>query len=315
MYRRAWGLYTQFFLTFGVANIRLPLSVSNISLFIAYLYHHDYSASTATSYASAVGYIHRLANVLDPSEQFFILEMVKGYGKTVTRLDMRLPVTLPILRQFLQVPPSICTSQYVCCLFKAMCTVAFFAFLRIGEMTTSSGSSESLELHHLERLTNSSGDVVSIKIKFANFKHSYNLYPVPIVLTRRPKVCPVQSLLDYLALRGAADGALFQSLEGSPISRSFVTELLSLTVRSCGLDPTKYKGHSFRIGGGLLSQLKAGRLGPKFTSWAGGSLMLSVDIFASQLSSPNVSVWNLVIFSVSFDKAGVLSQVSWFFTW
>ena len=169
MYRRAWGLYTQFsYLTFGVANIRLPLSVSNIALFIAYLYHRDYAASTATSYVSALGYIHRLANVSDPTKQFFILEMLKGYGKTVTRLDTRLPITLPILRQFLQVSPSICTSQYVCCLFKAMCTVVFFAFLRIGEMTTSSGSSEVLQLHHLERVTNSSGDVVSITIKFLN---------------------------------------------------------------------------------------------------------------------------------------------------
>ena len=184
----------------------------------------------------------------DPTKQLFILEIIKGYGKTVTRLDMRLPITLPILRQFLQVSPSICTSGYVCCLFKAMCTVAFFAFLRIGEMT-SSGSSEVLQLHHLERLINSSGDVVSIKIKFGQFKHSYNQYPVAIVLTRRPEVCPVHSLLGYLALRGPVDGALFQSVEGRLISRSFFTELLSLAVRSCGLDPTKYKGHSFRIGG------------------------------------------------------------------
>ena len=102
-------------------------------------------------------------------------------------------------------------------------------------------------------------------------------------------MCPVQSLLDYLTLRGPDDGALFQSLEGSPISRSFFGELLSLVDGSCGLDATKYKVHSFRIGG-LLSLLKAGCLRPKFASWAGGSLMLPVDIFASQLSSPNVRV-------------------------
>ena len=76
----------------------------------------------------------------DPTKQLFILEIIKGYGKTVTRLDMRLPITLPILRQFLQVSPSICTSQYVCCLFKAMCTLAFFAILWIGEMTPISRS-------------------------------------------------------------------------------------------------------------------------------------------------------------------------------
>lgn len=46
--------------------------------------------------------------------------------------------------------------------------------------------------------------------------------------------------------------------------------------------------------------------------------MLSVDIFASQLSRPNVRVWNLVIFIVfivTFDKAGVLSLVSCVLSW
>ena len=131
-----------------------------------------------------------------------------------------------------------------------MRTVAFFAFLRLGEMTTSGVSSDVLQLHHLERLINSSGDVVSINVKFGNFKHSYNQYPVATVLTRRPEVCPVQSHLHYLTLRGPVDGALFKSLEGRSISRTFFTELLSLAVRGCGLDPTKYKGHSFRIKGG-----------------------------------------------------------------
>ena len=131
-----------------------------------------------------------------------------------------------------------------------MCTVAFFAYLQIGEMTTSSRSSEVLQLHHLERLTNSSGDIVSIKIKFANFKHSDSQYPIAIVVTRHAEVCPVKRLLDYLAYCGPLHGALLQSLEGRPISRSFFTELLSLAVRSCGLDPTKYKGHNFHIGGG-----------------------------------------------------------------
>lgn len=60
---------------------------------------------------------------------------------------------------------------------------------------------------------------------------------------------PVQSLLDYLALRGPVDAALFQSLEGRPISSPLFYRIIVLGIRSCGLDPTEYKGHSFCIGG------------------------------------------------------------------
>lgn len=74
----------------------------------------------------------------------------------------------------------------------------------------------------------------------------------------------VQSLLDYLALHGPVDSALFQSLEGRPISSPLFYRIIVLGIRSCGLDPTEYKGHSFRIGGGeLLSLLKAGCLKPQ----------------------------------------------------
>ena len=69
-----------------------------------------------------------------------------------------------------------------------------------------------------------------------------------MILTRHPCVCPVQSILDYIDLRGLADGPLFQTLDGQPVTRTAFSELLSLAVQYCGLDPSKYKGHSFRIG-------------------------------------------------------------------
>lgn len=79
------------------------MSPSHLALFIAYLFQHNYAASTANTYVSAMGYSHRLAELQDPTKTFFILEMLKGYGKKGSRLDTRLPVTLPILHQILSV--------------------------------------------------------------------------------------------------------------------------------------------------------------------------------------------------------------------
>ena len=58
----------------------------------------------------------------------------------------------------------------------------------------------------------------------------------------------MQHLLAYLQARGNTPGALFQMPKGSPVPRAVFTEKLSMALKFSGLDPTRYKGHSFRIG-------------------------------------------------------------------
>lgn len=45
------------------------------------------------------GYMHRLAGVADPTKVFFIMELLKGYGKVFARLDTRTPITVSILER------------------------------------------------------------------------------------------------------------------------------------------------------------------------------------------------------------------------
>ena len=63
------------------------------------MFKHQYAASTANTYVSALCYCHRLAGVNDPTKVFWVLEMLKGYGKLSLRVDTRLPITLHILRK------------------------------------------------------------------------------------------------------------------------------------------------------------------------------------------------------------------------
>jgi hypothetical protein len=133
-------------------------------------------------------------------------------------------------------------------MFKAMCTTAFFAFLRVGEITCCPRSSSVLQLNQIVQLVDHSGGVIGLKITFFDFKHSYNQTNVSITLKRRSDICPVQSLLDYFSRRGLSDGPLFRTHEGHAVSRKLFTDYLALIFKTCGLDPTKYKGHSFRIG-------------------------------------------------------------------
>ena len=213
------------------------------------MFEHHYAASTANTYVSALGYCHRLAGVTDPTKVFWIIEILKGYGKLSSRADTRLPITLPILRNILTQTPTICPSLYRARLFTAMCTTAFFAFLRVGELTFCPRSPHVLQLNQVVQLVQSSGHITGLKITFTNFKHSYNQNKnISITLSRRSDICPVQALLDYLALRGLEDGPLFRTRDGQAVSRKLFTDHLAILFRACGLDSTRYKGHSFRIG-------------------------------------------------------------------
>ena len=70
-----------------------------------------------------------------------------------------------------------------------------------------------------------------------------------MILSRQPNsTCPVALLSQYFTLRGFRPGAIFLSEDGLPVSRSFFSNQLLRACHLCGLDPSRYKGHSFRIG-------------------------------------------------------------------
>ena len=77
-------------------------------------------------------------NVLNEKVRpYFIVQMLKGYGKPGSRLGSRLPITLPILDRILKPSIKVCHTPYDSCLFQAMheLTFAFFACMRVGEST------------------------------------------------------------------------------------------------------------------------------------------------------------------------------------
>ena len=118
--------------------------------------------------------------------------------------DSRLPVTLPILQSLLAAAPGITASCYQVCQFKAMCSMAFFAYLRIGKITkqTNNASCQPLQMDQISYVYDSSHKVVGIKLTFLDFKHNYNQRPFTLLVYRQTSCCPVALLLKYLALRG-----------------------------------------------------------------------------------------------------------------
>lgn len=229
-YKRAWAWYIQFLTSVSQqATFHLPIDPATLALYSAYLYSKGYTPSTVHTYIMAIGYSHKLFSFHDPSRIFYIAKIMKGYRKIGSRLDSWLPVTLPILHRLLEVAPDVLSSPYQVCLFQAMCCLAFFAFLRIGEMTAS-GRTPMLHLRQLTKLVNSANKVVTFKLSFSSFKHSYNPNPFSLEIHQQSTWCPVQILTHYCNLLGPQSGALFLAIDSSAVSRKPSTDQLSLAV-------------------------------------------------------------------------------------
>jgi len=106
-YQRAWKLFSQFLhVILPSVSATLPISPPVLALFIAHMYDRHYAPSTVSTYVSALGYCHKLSGFPDPTKVFFIVQMLKGYGKLGSRLDSRLPITLGLFFALQMVPLS-----------------------------------------------------------------------------------------------------------------------------------------------------------------------------------------------------------------
>ena len=103
--------------------------------------------------------------------------MLKGYGKLGTRIDGRFPITLPILHKSLSLASDLSLSTYELCLLRAMASLALYAFLRVGEMAATNNSKSLLSTDNIAKLVNAANHVVSLKVTFLHYKHSYNQPP------------------------------------------------------------------------------------------------------------------------------------------
>ena len=172
--------------------------------------------------------------------------MLKGYGKLGTRIDGRLPITLPILHKILYLASDLSLFPYELCLFRTMCSLAFYAFLRVGEMAATNNNKSLLSIDNIAKLVNAANHVVSLKVTFLHYKHSYNQPPFSVIIQRQSSapfnLCSIT--WNYEAILEAP----FFTIGGLPVHRQYFCGLLTPAIKRCGLNPARYKGHSFRIG-------------------------------------------------------------------
>ena len=159
-----------------------------------------------------------------------------------------LPITLKMLQSLITALEKIVNSSYDKKLLKAMFVIMYFCCLRIGEVALSNHDDHVIQI---SQVSFSQVDSVfhSFTIQFNSFKMSGSRTPAITILRREHEtICPVQLLLDYLAVRPRCSGPLFLSASNKLITRWWLLKMLRFCLSYLGWDNLAVNTHSFRIG-------------------------------------------------------------------
>ena len=260
----------------------LPASEQQLILFTADM-SQRLAFATIRAYLSAVRFLHISNGHGDPLAGKLQLDLLlRGVRRNKPgNKDKRLPVTPLILEKMygiLDRDPG----KYENKLLWAACCIGFFGFLRSGEFTSSSSQYDPLwhlSIHDIsvDSITNPAVLQVTIKgSKTDQLRQGVNI----IVGRTRSQICPMKSVLAYIACRGFKPGPLFCHRDGSPLTREqLVSNLrvasypgpipsfsmfhadieklgigpgyevnLRATLATAGVQHQNFSGHSFRIG-------------------------------------------------------------------
>lgn len=248
-YRRAWKLYGDFSSSYLNCEVSLPIPVHSVALFVAYLHEKKMSIKTILTYLSGISYLHKLSDQPSPTESFLIKSLVRGAQRLAPSYDIRLPITVPVLNQLGRALQFTCLTAYHHRMFVSMFLFAFSAFARCSEITKTKPSSDK----HILQFSDVSIQYKlqmphAVQVTFRSYKHNAGKPHYLEFSHGHTSTSPVQALHDYLQVRKSNDGPLFVLPSGSPVSRNMFDKQLQSTLKFCGLDSSRYKSHSFRIG-------------------------------------------------------------------
>lgn len=249
-YQRGIKHYSEFIENRFTDEPIFPASENKVILFIAYCFENNFAPATVLTYVSALGYYHKIRNLFDPTQNFVIKKCLQGYQKLKSQSDIRKPITSAILKQLITSLNHTTNSNFIRVMLRAMYLVAFYGMLRLGELT-SVNSNTILHVEDVKFVYQADiSDPVSFELQISGYRHSKGRTVILLIEknTNNGQECPVSSLKQYLNLRGSNSGPLFSFMDGSPVTRAFFTQQLSLSLNWAGCNTKLYKTHSFRIG-------------------------------------------------------------------
>ena len=137
----------------------------------------------------------------------------------------------------------------------AAMTLAFFGFMRLGELTCNSQFSPDAHLTPFDIIfhpsqSNPSHLLVKVKVsKTDPFRMGHNL----LIEQTNQSICPVNAMKHYLTRRGTTPGPLFIFTSGRPLTKDALTAETRQLLFHLGCQASDYAGHSYRIGAATVA--------------------------------------------------------------
>ena len=196
---------------------------------------------------SGISHQVQLQGLQDNSKSFIIKKMLEGLRRSKPSKDIRCPITLTLLNQIVSVLPAVCNNSYEATLFATAFQLAFFALLRVGELTVSNSQNASRVIAPNDIHFNSDSSV-NIFIKGSKTDQLGKGASVHITYNLETKAL-VSALHLYISKRQSVSGPFFCHMDGSPLASYQFSSLLQKSLKFIGIDSSTFKSHSFRIGG------------------------------------------------------------------
>lgn len=232
-----------------------PPTLQSIVEFVAHLSAQGVAPSTVKSYLSGVSFKCKMDGHIDVTQFFLIKKMLNGMSRLTERVDSRLPITPDLLFKIVRILPVVCHTSYEAVLFSAIFTLAFYAFLRVGELvvTKQGVAGHALLAHNVEVCDREK----TLKIKLPHSKTDQEGKGVVLIVQRNGSgICPFHFIKLFLALRSQVPGVFFCHIGNNPVTRYQFSAVLSKSLRAIGVSTNRYKSHSFRVGAATLASMK-----------------------------------------------------------
>ena len=249
-YRSGRHRYLNFCNTYNFSP--LPLQELILCRFVAFL-SASLSYPSIRLYLCAIRHLQIASGLPDPGllscpRLDYVLEGIRLQQPEYTR-PRRLPITPDIMAALYRVwsvPPA----RYLESMLWAACCLAYFGFLRCGEFTCSPNSprwSAVVSIHDISVDSHSNPRILSLHLRHSKTDHFGK--GVTIVMGQTDSfLCPVASVLSFIARRRPSPGPLFMFEDGHPLSRDVFIGAVKKALTQAGINTSQYSGHSFRIG-------------------------------------------------------------------